>query len=397
MGTPILRSVPGLLTLFAFVNLVVGSSAFVIGGVLVPLAADLGIGVASAGQAMTAYALSTAFLAPLVLLVTGRWSRRRAMVGALLVFALGNMLCAWASSLPMLLVGRVLMGAGAVFTPIAAGIAVALVRPEQMGRALSRVFLGMSLSYVVGVPLGTWMGLSYGWHAPLWLFTALTVGTAAWLAWLVPRQLQTPGASFDGLGALLVRRDVLAVLALTLAYFVAIFAVFSFIGPVLQALVPMSASRQALTLGLFGVAGVAGTLSGGWLNDRFGARDVLTVQLSLLGLSMVLLPLTAGSWPALIATLMLWGTAGFGMMTPQQARLAALAPRQAPLLLSLNTSMLYLGTALGAMVGGAATARLGPAQLGWAGVPFVALGLAILRFGHTSDALATPAREEQAT
>jgi DHA1 family inner membrane transport protein len=386
--------VPNSLFLYAFVNLVVGSSAFVLGGILMPLAADLGLSVASAGQAMTAYALSNAMLAPLALLLTGRWSRRSAMVAALLVFAAGNAVCALATSLPTLLAGRVLMGVGAVFTPIAAGIAVALVRPEQMGRALSRVFLGMSLSYVVGVPLGSWMGLAYGWHAPLWLFTGLTLATAAWLAFLVPPRLQVPGASFDGLGALLVRRDVLSVLALTLCYFVAIFAVFSYIGPVLQELVPMSGPQQALTLALFGVSGVVGTLSGGWLNDRFEARGVLTVQLALLGLSMAALPLTAGSWPAMMAALLVWGTAGFGMMTPQQARLAALAPRQAPLLLSLNASMLYLGTALGAVVGGAFAARLGPAQLGWAGLPFVAAGLAILRFAHTSSPSAAKAGKE---
>ncbi|HET9823036.1 MAG TPA: MFS transporter, partial [Burkholderiaceae bacterium] len=382
---------------FAFVNLVVGSSAFVIGGILVPLAADLGIGLASAGQAMTAYALSTAVLAPLMLLLTGRWSRRHAMVVALLLFAGGSAVCASAANLPLLLAGRVLMGAGAVFTPIAAGIAVALVPPEQMGRALSRVFIGMSLSYVVGVPLGSWMGLAYGWHAPLWLFTGLTLATAAWLAFLVPARLQAPGASFEGVGALLVRRDVLAVLALTLAYFVAIFAVFSYIGPVMQALVPMSPQRQALTLALFGVAGVVGTVLGGFLNDRLAPRPLLAVQLSMLGFSMSVLPLTAGSWPALMAALATWGVAGFGMMTPQQARLAALAPRQAPLLLSLNASMLYLGTALGAVVGGGAVTHLGPAQLGWVGVPFVALGLAILRFGHTSGAAAITAREEHSS
>ena len=109
---------------------------------------------------------------------------------------------------------------------------------------------------------------------------------------------------------------------------------------------------------------------------------------------MALLPLTRGSWPALMATLVVWGTAGFGMMVPQQARLAALAPAQAPLLLSLNTSMLYLGTAAGAIVGGALADRLGFAQLAWAGLPFVACGLAILALGHTSGPAAMVPHEE---
>jgi MFS family permease len=111
----------------------------------------------------------------------------------------------------------------------------------------------------------------------------------------VPAEIPTPGASFAGLGALLARRDVLSALLLTLLYFVAIFAVFSYIGPVLQALSPMSGERMSLTLALFGLSGVAGTLLGGVANDRFGSRRTLAVQLSVLGATMVVLPLAAGS------------------------------------------------------------------------------------------------------
>ena len=110
---------------------------------------------------------------------------------------------------------------------------------------------------------------------------------------------------------------------------------------------------------------------------------------------MALLPLTAGSWPALVMVLLAWGTAGFGMMAPLQSRLTALAPAQAPVLLSLNTSMLYLGTAGGAVVGGALAAGLGFARLGWAGVPFVALALVVLRLGPTLQASSKPAAKER--
>ena len=380
---------PRLLWLFTCVNLVIGTGAFVIGGILAPLASALGVSVATAGQAMTAYALSTALLAPLVLLATGRWPRKRALLLALGLFAAGNVLCALANSLAALLIGRVLMGLGAVFTPISAGIAVASVPPAQRGKALGFVFLGISLSYVVGVPLGAWLGLQYGWHVPIWLVVALCVLAIAAVALWVPATIDAPGASFAGLGALLMRRDVQAVLTMTLLYFIAIFAVFSYIGPVLQALSPMSGPRLSLTLALFGLSGVAGTLIGGAANDRFGSRRTLAVQLATLGTTMALLPLTAGSWPALVVVLLVWGTAGFGMMVPQQSRLAALAPAQAPVLLSLNTSMLYLGTAGGAIVGGALASSLGFAQLGWAGAPFVAAALAVLWLAPTLQASAS--------
>jgi DHA1 family inner membrane transport protein len=386
---------PRLLWLFTFVNLILGTSAFVIGGILAPISHGLGVSIPTAGQAMTAYALSTAVLAPLTLLATGGWSRRNALIGALGLMAVGNGLCAAATSFPMLLAGRVLMGAGAVFTPIAAAIALAMVRPAQIGQALARVFLGISISYVLGVPLGAWLGLRFGWSAPLWLTTGLLLVAIALVAALVPRQIRAAGASFTGSLALLRRADVLTVLGITLLYFSAIFSAFSYIGPLLQALVPMSAEQLSFTLAVFGLAGVAGTLVGGVATDRFGARRTLTVQLSVLGAMMALLPLTAGHYPALLAVLVTWATAGFGMMAPQQSRLAALAPAQAPLLLSLNSSMLYVGTALGAVVGGATAARLDFAHLSWAGPPFVAAALVILLFGPHGERRGTiPPRKE---
>jgi len=370
---------PRLLILFTMCNLVVGTGAFVIGSMLQLVAAGLGTSVPAAGQAMTAYALATAVLAPLVLLATGRWPRKRVLLVSMGLFAAGNAVCALSQALPMLLAGRVLMGVGAVFTPVAAGIAVASVPPAQTGKALAFVFLGISLSYVVGLPLGSWLGLQYGWHAPIWVVTGAALVALAALAWVVPAQVNAPRASFAGLGDLLRGRTVRATLGLTLLYFTAIFSVFSYIGPVLQALVPMGGVQMSLTLMLFGLSGVAGTLVGGWANDRFGAPRTLRVQLGLLASMMVAVPLTQGHYLLMVAAFIVWGTAGFGMMAPQQSRLASLSPQQATLLLSLNTSMLYLGTAAGAIVGGAALGVLGMASLAWAGLPFALLGFAALR------------------
>jgi len=369
---------PRLLYLLALCNLVIGTGAFVPAGILANIAASLNISVAAAGQVMTVYALATAVLAPLALVLTGHWPRRRALWVGMALFALGNGVCALADALPMLLVGRALMGVGAMFTPVAASIAVALVEPQRRGRALALVFIGISMSYVIGVPLGAWIGLRHGWHVPLAGVAVLAlVMVGLLLAWL-PRKIAAPGASFKGLAALLAQAAVLWTLALTLLYFTAIFLVFAYIGPVLQALVPMSGELLSITLMVFGLAGVAGTVLGGWANDRFGAPRTLTLQLALLASMMVSIPFTRGHYPLLLMVLVVWGTAGFGMMTPQQSRLAALAPTQAPILLSLNTSMLYLGTAVGAAMGGAVSGAVGFAYLAWVAVPFAVLGLGTL-------------------
>ena len=369
---------PRLLYLFTLCNLVIGTGAFVLSGILAPIGEALHISVAAAGQAVTAYALATAVLAPIGLVLTGGWPRRRALCFAMFVFAAGNLLCALATTLPALLLGRVLMGLGAMFTPIAAGITVALVEPARQGRALSLVFLGISLSYVIGVPLGAWLGLRYGWHVPVIIVVAASLLSTVLLATMLPRDIQAPGASLKNLGAVLREPAVLWTLSLTLLYFTAIFAVFSYIGPVLQALQQMSAEKLSLTLMMFGLSGVVGTLIGGWANDHFGAQRSLRVQLLVLATTMVLLPLMQGAYLAMVLVLLIWGVAGFGMMTPQQSRLVTLSMTHAPLLLSLNTSMLYFGTALGAAIGGAAIAHVGFAHLAWIGVPFTVAGLLTL-------------------
>lgn len=369
---------PRLLYLLALCNLVLGTGAFIINGILAPVSESLGVSVAAAGQAMTVYALSTALLAPLMLVTTGRWPRKQALVFSMLLFALGSGVCALADSLTVLLLGRVLMGVGAMFTPLAAGIAVALVEPARRGRALSLVFLGVSMSYVIGLPLGAWLGLRYGWHVPVALVGGLAVLSAAALLLLCPKDIAAPGASFNRLGTVLGNPPMLWALLMTLFYFVAIFVVFAFIGPVLQALNPMSGQRLSVTLMLFGISGVIGTLCGGWANDRFGAPRTLKVQLSVLGTVMLLVPLTQGHYGLMLAAFFIWGVAGFGMMTPQQSRLAQIAPAQAPVLLSLNTSMPYFGTALGAAVGGAVSGPVGFARLAWVGVLFAIAGLGTL-------------------
>jgi DHA1 family inner membrane transport protein len=372
--------VPPILYLFALANLVIGTGAFVLSGILQPLAASLDVSVAAAGQVMTAYALASAFLAPVFLLATGRWPRKHAMLLALALFAAGCALSALATSLTALLLGRVLMGAGSSFTALTAGVAVAIIAPQRRGQALSLVFLGISLSYAVGVPLGTWLGFNYGWQLPVWLVFGGCLAMGAVLLALLPRRIDAPGASFTGLAAAARQWPVLRVWARTLLYFVAIFSVFAYAGPVLLALNPLTPAQLSFTLVMFGVSGVAGTITGGWAADRFGPIRSLRVQLVVLATMMLLVPLTRGNHALTMLAFVVWGVAGFGMMAGQQMLLVVRSPAQAPLLMSLNGSMLYVGTALGAVISGALAGTLGFDKLSWAGLPFALLALATLWF-----------------
>ena len=384
-----------LLYLFALVNLVIGTGAFVIAGILKPIADDLHVSIPATGQAMTTYALATALLVPVALVLTAKLSRKRAMQLALTLFTLGNVVCALANSLPVLLAGRVLMGVGAMFTPLAAGLAVTMVEPARRGKALALVFLGVSLAYVIGLPLGAWLGFQYGWHVPIIAIAATSVVALAAITVLMPNHITGPAANFDGLGLVVRTAEIRSTLLVTLLYFIAIFCVFSYIGPVQQALNPMSPEKLSITLAMFGLAGVAGTLLGGWANDRFGALPTLCVQIGVLMASMIVLPFTQGNYALTLTAFIVWGIAGFGMMAPQQSRLATASPANAPLLLSLNTSMLYFGTAAGAALGGVFVGAVAGEgwvtfdRLSWIGLPFAALAGLFIAFARKRSRRAT--------
>lgn len=368
---------PAILYFFAFCNLVIGSSAFVLGGILEPVSRALDVSLAATGQAMTAYALSTAILAPLIIMATVKWSRHAGIALALALFSLGCLISALAESLIGLIMGRIVMGAGAMFSAVASATAVGLVVPMLRGRALSLTNVGQGISYAIGVPVGTWLGLEFGWRLPLWLATGASLSILL-LAWYwVPRQLHDAPPS-GSLRAAIGQWAVIRVWLRTLLLFVAIFAVFTYIGPVLVALDDLSAAGLAVVLAIFGLAGVAGTLAGGWANDRFGSIRVITYQLVVVGLMMVLLPYTQGQVVLTVLTLVIWGLHSFGSMVPQQSRLVMLASSQAPMLMSLNSSMLYIGSALGAVVGGLAMSKIGVGRLSWIGAPFVLLSLLTL-------------------
>ena len=362
---------PRLLYLFSFVNLVIGSAAFINTGLLEPMAESVGVSVAAVGQTTTVYAVSVALLAPLVLAWLGRFPQRMALAVAMALFTAGNALTALAQDLSTLLAARVLMGLGSAATPLMAGIAVAMIPPERRARGLALVFLGVSLSYVIGLPLGAWAGLGWGWRVPTWVATGLTAaaGLALWLA--VPPGRRAPGGpALSGFAGLLRQRAAWAVLSLTFTYFIAIFSVFSYIGPVLKSLVAMDRNTLSLAISAFGVSGVFGTVLGGRLTDRCGPRATLTFGLTGLTVCMGLLPLTAGHPLTMMAVMMAWGLSGFSMMAAQQTRLAVIAGPQTALALSLNTSMIYLGTASGSALGGAALVLVEPYQLPWIGAPF---------------------------
>ncbi|GAA1966806.1 MFS transporter [Catenulispora subtropica] len=334
----------------------VGTDAFVLAGFLPDVAASLRASTSSAGQAVTVFAAAYALASPLVATATARLPRRALLVAALLVLAAANAASALAPGLPWLLASRVVAAAGAAaYTPTAGAVSASLVRPELRGRALAVVVGGLTVATALGVPLGDAVGAVMGWRAALGLVAALCLVTALAAGALMPK---LPGAAPVALSARLAalrRPGVAAVLPLTVLGMAAAYTVYAYAVPALHA-VGVAGSGTAWMLGAYGLGAIAGNLVSGVAADRVGPARVLAAGYTLMIATMAafaLLAATGTRAPIAVALLAaVWGAASWCQTPPQQHRLITAAPAEAPLLMALNASSIYLGIGAGTAAGG---------------------------------------------
>ncbi|MFJ9846471.1 MFS transporter [Kitasatospora sp. NPDC101155] len=351
---------PVRLLLLALGTFAMGTDSMVVAGILGPISTDLGVPVGAAGQLVTVFALGYALLAPPLAAATARWPRRRLLLSALALFSAANALSALAPTYGLLLATRVLAAAGAaLYTPTANAVATTLVTPERRGRALATVLGGMTVATALGVPLGTWIGRA-DWRLTMWLVTALGLAALAGLAVLL-RDLPAPTAA-PTLAARLAplgRRRVLGAAATTLAFFLAFQSVYIYLATAVSGATGGNTNRLGLILLTTGVMSVAGSWLGGRLVDRAGVRRVLLAGSALAAGAFAALPWLGRSMPGSLAYAVVVPLAGWAVSVALPHRLASIDPANAPVLISLNSSALYLGTAAGGVAGSAAIAVLG--------------------------------------
>ncbi|MGW1889927.1 MFS transporter [Streptomyces sp. NPDC002004] len=369
------------LLLLALGTFAVGTDGMVMAGILPLIARDLGISISAAGQTVTVFALSYAVLAPVLATATARWPRRRTLLTALTVFTAANVLTALAPSFGALLATRVLAAAGAaLYTPTANAVATALVPPERRGRALATVMGGLTVATALGVPLGTWLGRT-DWRLTMWLVTGLGAAAFTGLAALL-RGLPAPTTALclrDRLTPLGDRR-VLGATATTFLFFLAFQTVFIYFTVAARPATGGDQDRLTLLLLASGVASVAGSQLGGRFVDRWGPRAVLLAGGAGYAVVSALVPWTMQSMTTALVSSALSPLAAWSVAVALPARLAAVDPPSAPLLMSLNSSALYLGVAAAGATGSAAIAVLGDHHFPWAatGLTLAALVVAAL-------------------
>ncbi len=364
------------LWLLALANFVIGMGAFVVIGVLSPVATAFGIERAQAGALMTVYAAAYAIASPLLVALTGPLDRKRLILIGLAVFALGAGLAVVAPSFEVLLAARVLMAfGGGVVTPVSASVGVAVAGAGQQGRALAIVFGGLTLAQVLGVPAGAWLGYAYGWQAAFGVVVVLALLGMALIAASLPAGIQVPVATLASLAAVLKSPRLMLAISFTALFIGGLYAPYTYFAPFLESLYGLSRDGVTIYLLIFGSGAVIGNAVGGWLTDRIG--PVKTLMMLCLAQLLLMPALTLPTWaPWLLGVMVLvWSVFGWAFMVPQQARLASLDPPKIPVLFALNASAIYVGASLGSAVGGATLKAWGLHLLGPAGAALAALAL----------------------
>ncbi|KIX17395.1 MFS sugar transporter [Paracoccus sp. 228] len=370
------------LTISAFA---VGTTEFVIVGLLPTIAESLGVSLPSAGLLVSLYALGVTIGAPVLTALTGRLPRKTLLLALMALFIAGNVFAAVAPGYGSLIVARFLTGlAHGVFFAIASTIASGLVSRERESSAIAMVFLGLTVALVTGVPLGTWIGQSFGWQATFLGVVLLGVIGLIASAVLVPSDL--PQSASPGLRAqarVLTSPRLLLVYLITALGYGGNFIAFTYLAPMLTDVTGLSAGAVSLVILLYGASVAVGNILGGRLADRMGPVPALTVIFAGLAVLLAAFGLALPHPVAAAAVVALWGGFAFANVPPLQAYVVQIArqvSRDAVDVASgLNIGAFNLGIALGAAVGGVVVDHMGLIAAPFVGALIVAASIGLIR------------------
>lgn len=357
-------------------NFVIGTGVMVVPATLNELGSSLQVSVATAGQLISASAVVMALGAPLLAALVAGWDRRRLLALSLVWFGALHLLCILMPSFGALLPVRMLaVIAPAIFTPQAAACVGLLVPPSQRGRAITFVFMGWSVASVLGMPLGAYIGGSFGWRSAFALVGLLSLASAVWVWRAMPDGVKPPALTLADWRETLRSRALMLCVAVTVLFSAGQFVLFSYFAPYYKQVIDVTPTQLSLLFIWFGIFGFAGNMLMTRYIDRIGADRAVMIATASMALTMLIWPLGTTLLLAALVSIP-WALGCFSSNSAQQARLVGIAPALAAGSIALNSSAMYAGQALGAASGGALIARGQMGMLHWAAFALLLLAMA---------------------
>jgi DHA1 family inner membrane transport protein len=355
-----------------------GTDSFVVAGVLPVVAHSFHVGIGTAGQMTTIYALSYALLAPTLAALAANVPRKRLLVAGLGVFVVANLGTAVAQTFAIALTTRALAGLGAaMFSPTAIGVASVIVPPERRGSALAVVITGMTISTALGSPLGTVIGGLGDWRWTMVFVATLAAASCLGLFALLSKIPMMPSVSLSQRLAPVADARVGLTLMTVFLFFDGSLLIYTYFAVVFERVIRGNTVVLGGLLVIWGVAGMLSSLPAGQMIDKLGNHKVLTFMLALVLADFALLRWTSSNLWTAIAGIVVWGACSWGSVVPLQHRLVHIGPSIAPILLGLNNSAISLGMAAAGIIGAAGIQILGGRYLGYIGAVLVAASMIV--------------------
>ena len=384
------------LTLSAFA---IGTTEFVIVGLIPTMAEDLNVSLPSAGLLVSLYALGVAIGAPVLTALTGRWNRKSLLLSVMLLFVVGNLLAWQAPGYNTLVMARILTGlAHGVFFSIGSTIATGLVSKEKAASAIAIMFTGLTVALVTGVPLGTYIGQWFGWHTTFLVVAILGVLALLGSAVLIPKNLkQATPATFTEQLTVLTQPRLLLVYAMTAVGYGGTFVAFTYLAPILEQVSGFAPSAIGLIMLVYGLSVAIGNIFGGKMADRMGPVKALQIIFSALALVLLAFTFTAAQPLAAVITVLIWGAFAFGNVPGLQVYVVQLAEKYTPnavdVASGLNIAAFNVGIAIGSIVGGVVVESMTLMDTSWIGALIVLGAILLTRLsahleGRASEKLA---------
>ncbi|MFB0845477.1 MFS transporter [Paenibacillus oleatilyticus] len=353
MSKEIQRSRPPLALVALLISaFAIGTTEFVIMGILPEVAADLQVTLSAAGLLVTGYALGVAIGGPVITAFTGRLPRKSLLFGLMLIFVAGNLMAAVAPNYAVLMIARILASfAHGTFFGVGSIVATRLVPREKQASAIAMMFAGLTLANILGVPFGTFVGQMWGWRSTFWIVTALGIISLVGIGGLVPRITQEAVTGFRQEMRVLRSKQVGLALLMTVLGFGGVFTAFTYISPILTDITGFAAGAVTPILLVFGIGMTIGNTVGGKLAD-WRLMPSLAGMLALLTAVLALFTLTSSYKIATVVTVLVWGFASFTIVPAFQMRVLQKAKGSPNIASALNISSFNLANAGGAYLGG---------------------------------------------